>query len=150
MSDSRFCIAVHILAGLTIVKILNREAGITSDRIAWSVNLSPERVDAMLRQLHQAGLVDYQDEARLKGDPRRITLLDIYQAVENGQVAFPQHTPNPDCPVGSNLFMVLKPALNAAQLALHRELHNVTIEQVARGILVLTGHRTPAPQPQYA
>ena len=142
MSNSRFAVAVHILAGLTIVKILNKEDSVPSERIAWSVGTNPVVVRRILGQLRKAGLVASSSGAtggsKIQGDPREITLLDIYRAVENGQASlFPRHTPNPSCPVGANVFAAVEPAFNRARLALQQALAKVTIEEIAREIMEL-------------
>lgn len=126
--SSRFSTAVHILALLAL------EAGrpVTSDYVASSVNTNPVVIRRLLRKLAEAGLVSSTPGSaggsRLARDPRKITLLDAYSAVESGQL-FGEHSqrPNPNCPVGRHIVDILAPRIEAAESAAAAALRKTTI-----------------------
>lgn len=126
--SSRFSTAVHILTLLAMQK----EEPVTSDYVASSVNTNPVVIRRLLRKLAEAGLVSScpgsAGGSRLARDPRRITLLDAYAAVESGEL-FGEHSqePNPKCPVGRNIVEVLEPRIHAAESAAAASLKKTTI-----------------------
>lgn len=134
-SSSRFAVGVHILALLEI------EGGrpLTSDYIASSVNTNPGFVRRVLSMLGRAGLVRSRLGAgggAFLGKPAaRIRLLDVYRAVESGDVFVLHHsTPNPRCPVGKNIQPALKKVLGPAERALEGRLADVTLAEVADSV----------------
>ncbi len=142
-TSSRFVVAVHILTALNIVQKIKKEGPITSDKLADSVNTNPVVIRRILGQLRKAGLVISQPGAvggsMLAKSPEEITLLDVYRAVEDGQL-FHLHyrTPNQQCPIGGNIQDALKGVFNKAELAMKNELAKVTIAQIAKNITVLS------------
>ena len=139
-SSSRFAVAVHILTLLEI------EGGrpLTSDYIAWSVNTNPGFVRRVLAMLGRAGLVRSQlgagGGAFLAKPASRIGLLDVYRAVESGDVFVLHHsTPNPRCPVGKNIQPALRKVLSPAERALEGQLANVTLAEMADSVRALAG-----------
>ena len=124
--------AVHVL---TLLAANPRGELLTSDRLAGSVNTNPVVIRRILGQLKQAGLVEVRAAAGgtyLRGDPARITLLDVYRAVEVAeQRLFSVHEhPNPQCLVGRNIAAALEETLASAQYALEAELAATTLTQI--------------------
>ena len=104
--SSRFTIAVHVLV---CIETFKKEQKVTSDFLASSVKVNPVVIRRLLLQLKKAGLVKV---ARGTGGTDiekpldKITLLDIYQAVEcveDGRLFHFHENPNPLCPVGKNI-----------------------------------------------
>ena len=101
--SSRFSTAVHILALLA----LESDRPLTSEYVASSVNTNPVVIRRLLRKLADAGLVastpGSTGGSRLARDSRRITLQDVFSAVESGEL-FGEHSqqPNAKCPVGKH------------------------------------------------
>jgi len=130
--SSRFTVAVHILALLSI----ENEAHCTSEWIAGSVNTNPVVVRRVIGQLKKAGLVQVRlgtGGAFLTKDIKEITLLDIYQAVdvvEEGELFQMHEHPNPQCPVGANIQVVLEVILRRAQAAMEHVLKEVRLYDV--------------------
>ena len=65
--------------------------------------------------------------------PERITLLDIYKAVDcvgDGELFHFHENPNPLCPVGRNIHAVLDDRLIKVQQAMEKELASVTLKDV--------------------
>jgi Rrf2 family protein len=96
--STRFPAAVHIL---TLLALKQGEC-CSSEWIAKSVGTNAVVVRRIVGLLQQAGLVTSragsQGGAMLNGDPAKITLRDIYDAVEE-QSVFCMHQPHPKCPV---------------------------------------------------
>jgi Rrf2 family protein len=138
-SNSRFAVAVHILALLA-----NAESGtpVTSDYIAASVNTSPVVIRRLLATLGDAGLVytreGSQGGSELAVPAHDITLLQVYQAVDSGELfALHRNTPNPNCVVGRGIKAVLQDVTERAQTAMERELATTTIAQILKQVLNL-------------
>jgi Rrf2 family protein len=132
--NSRFAVAVHILT------LLEQSGGepVTSEYIAGSVNTNPSFVRRMLSVLARAGITTSQMGtgggallARPAGD---ITLLDVYRAVDEGEVFGLHEQPNPACPVGRNIQAELQARFDAATRALEAQLARTTIAELGRGI----------------
>ncbi|MGP4106376.1 Rrf2 family transcriptional regulator [Virgibacillus sp. L01] len=131
MKNSRFAIAIHILA---LTSVQPREQ-LTSEYIASSVNTNPVVIRRISSMLKKAGMLTSQ--AGIPGvgitkDPTEISLLDIYKAVQGkDEGTFAMHeNPNPKCPVGSNIQFTLEKKFNAAQQAMENELANETLMAV--------------------
>lgn len=128
MSSARFTTAVHIL---TLLASYGDEPA-TSESIAGSVNTNPVVIRRILRSLADAGLVrstpGTAGGSRLARDARRITLRDVYEAVESGShFGEPSQHPNPKCPVGRRIRGMLTPRLEAAETAMAASLRKTTI-----------------------
>ena len=82
-NNIQFSIAVHILAGLACGC---DQEGVTSARLAASVNTSASFVRRTLAKLSKAGLVETATGKAgacwLAKDAKNISLLDIYKAVD--------------------------------------------------------------------
>ncbi|MCZ8521163.1 MULTISPECIES: Rrf2 family transcriptional regulator [Paenibacillus] len=130
--SSRFAVAVHILSLLEV----NRGERITSDYIAGSVNTNPVVIRRLMSMLSRAGLVVTSagvPGAVLSREADRITLLDIYRAVQAGEAEglFSLHEkPNPQCTVGRGIQSTLEIAFSRAQTAMEEELGSVTLAAI--------------------
>jgi Rrf2 family protein len=129
--NSRFVVAVHVLT------LLAQSGGepVTSDDIAGSVNTNPAVIRRLLSLLARSGLVCSRlgagGGARLGRPVAAITLLDVHRAVEPGPL-FTMHParPNPRCPVGRRIQVVIERSTRAAQQALEAELARRTVADV--------------------
>jgi Rrf2 family protein len=133
--STRFSVGVHILA----LVYFCRDGGITSERMAGSVNTNPVVVRRIMGQLKRAGLIYTTPGvagAILARPPEAITLLDVYHAVDAvHNTLFDVHeNTNPACPVGANIQAALESALTDAQAAMENTLRRVTIADVIAGI----------------
>lgn len=132
--SSRFSIAVHIL---TLVAMSDKIC--TSEFIASSVNTNPVLIRRITGYLKNAGLVKVQagtGGTYLEKEVSKITLLDIYKAVEiiNENQLFNIHQGNIKCEVGANIESTLGQILDKAQTAMENELQKVTVEDIVNGI----------------
>lgn len=130
-TSSRFAVAVHVL---TLMAWADDEP-LKSEQVAESVNTNAVVIRRMLCELSEAKLVVSQSGAmggsKLAREPERITLLDIYQAVESrGVFSLHRHPPSRNCPVGVNIGTVLNQVLDEVDTAVERVLANITIKDV--------------------
>lgn len=129
--SSRLPIAVHIL--LAIVAFEGQEKT-TSTFLAGSVNVNPVMIRNTLGQLKAAGLVTVkagEGGSYLAKEPKDITLMDIFDAVEREEELFHFHeNPNPECPIGRNVHAVLDNRLFAIQQAMRDQMRAVTLQDL--------------------
>lgn len=133
--SSRFTVAVHIFM---CIKTFENAYKITSDFLADSIGVNPVIVRKLLSQLKGAGLVTV---ARGSGGAaaakplEEITFLDLYQAVEcveEGNLFHFHENPNPNCPVGRNIHLLLDDKLRQAQEAMEAQLKATTLAAAAK------------------
>jgi Rrf2 family protein len=134
-ANSRFAIAVHIL---TLMARAGQEP-LKSDVVACSVNTNPVVIRRILCALSKAGLVVSQTGAsggsRLALNPGQITLLEVYRAVDAGDIfAMHPQPPNAKCPIGMNIEGALDKILGEVEQGVERVLEKITIEKVLRSI----------------
>ena len=134
-TSSRFVVAVHLLT------LLETEGGrpATSEYIASSVNTNPGVIRRLMSLLARAGLTTSQlgagGGALLAKPAAQIRLVDVYRAVEWGDVFALHHSPpNPHCPVGRNIQAALATVLRRAEHALEGELAEVTLADVVQSV----------------
>lgn len=129
--STRFSMAVHALSLIAVCPV-----DCTGDLIAGSVNTNPVVIRKIIGMLKKAGLVDVRPGvggASLRKDPDRITLLDIYRAVdvtEENRLFRIHDKPNIACPVGRNIEQVLQAELQDAQSAMESRLAQTTLAQL--------------------
>jgi Rrf2 family protein len=135
-TSSRFAFAVHVLALLS----LQEGVPLSSDMIAGSVNTNPALIRRLLSMLAAAGLTTSQlgagGGALLAREPARITLLDVYRAVDDAQLfALHREAPNPACLVGRHIQRVLTGDIDDAQRAMEASLATRTLADVTADVL---------------
>lgn len=129
--NTRLAVATHILT------FIQTQAGVpaSSELIASSVNTNPTLIRRLLSQLAKAELTTSQmgsgGGALLARPADKITLLDVYNAIDEGEVFGLHDQPNPLCPVGRNINQVLKVRIAAAEQALRNQLGQTTIADMA-------------------
>lgn len=134
--SSRFSVGIHILALIE----LNKDGINSSEFLAGSVNTNPTLIRKIIGMLKKAGLVEVHPGiagAKLAKDPSDITMLEVYKAVNVVQEKelFSIHdNPNTACLVGRNIQDTINPLFTAAQLALEKNLEDVTLKDVIKDI----------------
>lgn len=131
---SKFTIGVHVLTAIDYFKDMDR---VNSEFLAGSIGVNPVIVRTVISQLREAGIVQTQrgsSGADLAKPLQEITLYDVYKAVgsvdsEEGLFHFHEQ-PNPECPVGRNIHIVLDQHLADAQRALEEKLMSVTLADI--------------------
>jgi Rrf2 family protein len=106
-ANSRLTVATHILTWMTLVARKEPDP-VSSDRIAASVNTNPVVIRRLLGYLARAGLVESYRGVnagwRLARRPDEITLLDVFDALEEGaHFALHASRPSQRCPVGRGI-----------------------------------------------
>jgi Rrf2 family protein len=130
---TRFSVAVHALA---LIDYLDGKR-LTSENIADSVGTNASFVRRLLSMLAHAGLVESSPGiagARLARPAGKITLLDIYRAVdmeEEHRLAIHQD-PNPRCTVGRYIESALDTVIAPAEHAFEAQLERRTLADVTR------------------
>ena len=118
--SSRMTIAAHIL--LAIAEFADKEK--TTSTFLRNT----------LGKLKAAGIVHVragEGGATLANDPQKITLLDIFEAVEKEEDLFHFHEhPNPQCPVGKNMHAILDQRLISIQNAMRKEMRAITLQDL--------------------
>ncbi|MGE7622275.1 Rrf2 family transcriptional regulator [Viridibacillus sp. NPDC096237] len=131
MVNSRVSVAIHILS---LIARTNDSNLLTSDWIAGSVNTNPvviRRISSQLKKANlivsNAGVAGYQ----LVKEPKDITLLDIYRAVQAPEELFAIHdNPNPECAVGQKIQSTLDNVFQSVQRAMEDKLTEETLQDV--------------------
>lgn len=137
-TSSRFIVAVHLLAVLAV------RGKVKSNDMAWSVNTNPVVIRRILGALREAGLVHSQTGpnggSTLARPADQITLANVYDAVEGGQLFHPLYSdPAAACPIGSNIEDCMATVFEETQAAVRDTLSTKTIAQIADDILTRTG-----------
>ncbi len=133
--NSQFSIAVHILAS---IGRMHRQVG--SAEIAASVNANPSFVRRVLSKLAKANLirtsVGKSGSCCLTREPLRISLLDIYLAVE-GPKPFTIHSypVNRDCIVSRGIKGAMAQVLDDSEKAVRESLRHKTLAEVIGRLL---------------
>lgn len=128
MTNSRFAISLHILTLLSYMK----EKRLSSDYIAKSINVNPVVVRREISNLLKNGLVESTSGrnggSALAKSPEKIQLSDIYKAVHPTPVlGTMRETPNPKCPVGSQINTHLDLLFDETEQAILKKLKNRTL-----------------------
>ncbi|AZK45680.1 Rrf2 family transcriptional regulator [Paenibacillus lentus] len=131
--STRFSIAVHTLS---LIAVSTNDC--TGDFIAGSVNTNPVIIRRIIGMLKKAGLVEVRPGvggASLLKSPDRITLLDVYRAVnaaEKDQLFRIHDDPNIQCSVGRNIEQVLQTELRDAQSVMEQRLAQTTLNDLIK------------------
>ena len=134
--NSQFAVAVHILT------LLEKAGGspVSSERMAGSINTNASLVRRLLGVLAAAGLTTSQmgtgGGAFLARPAATITLFDVYQAVQTGELfGQPNEAANPVCPVGRHVQAALVTHLARGEQALAHELAQTSIADILHAVV---------------
>ncbi|MBK3494581.1 Rrf2 family transcriptional regulator [Viridibacillus sp. YIM B01967] len=131
MVNSRVSVAIHILS---LIATTNDANQLTSDWIAGSVNTNPVVIRRISSQLKKANLIASNPGVagyQLVKEPKDITLLDIYRAVQAPEELFAIHdNPNPECAVGQRIQSTLNNVYHSVQRAMEDKLTEETLQDV--------------------
>lgn len=134
-SNSRFAVAIHVLALARVALEEENGVAITSERMAESVKAHPVHVRRVLGGLREAGLVTSQPGPgggwRLTRPPETISLCDIYRAVEHEPLfALPKPSQEGECTVGQCLPAILTTCFQDAEAAIEERLGRLTLADI--------------------
>lgn len=132
--------AVHILLMITL---LSGKKKVTSGFLAASVGCNPVEVRKLLGGLKRAGIVSVArgtGGAALKKDPRDISLLDIYSAVDAASldelIGVHPH-PADQCPFGRNIYRLLAEPYAEIGDAVREKMASVRLSLLLERLLAL-------------
>jgi Rrf2 family protein len=134
-ANTRMATAVQILC----VIAYKGPGGTNSEIVSKSLRTNPVVVRRLLKCMEQQGLVEMRPGkdggVRLRREPDRITLDQIYKAVEAEPGVFALRPGgNPKCPVGSRMKNLLSPIFGAADIAVETTLTQTTLGSLVRSI----------------
>lgn len=125
--------AVHILLMLALPAANNK---MTSEYIAKSLGNNPVEVRRLMGGLKAAGIIEVargSGGATLKKDPKDITLLSIYEAVDptslDGLIGIHAH-PSDKCPFGRNITALLLETYAGIGDAVKEKMRAVSLESL--------------------
>jgi Rrf2 family protein len=135
MINSRFTVAVHLLALMSAGPERCSGRAITSEMAAESVNTNPVVVRRILGALRKAGLVSSHPGPTggwlLVLEPEEITLCDVFRAVQDESLFSMHHRPpSSACMIGRNIQDTLEGYFGEAQRAMQEKLGERTIADV--------------------
>lgn len=130
--NTQFSIAIHLMVGLGYQSC---DKGKTSGQLAASVNTSPSFVRRIVSKLSKAGLVHAttgkSGSCALGKRAEKITLLEIYQAVEAPEIfAIHEYPVQKNCPVSCHIYEAVERVLDKTQKAFEMSLAKMTLMQV--------------------
>ena len=134
MVNQQFNFAVHILT------VLAFSGGIVDSRtVAASVNTNPVVVRRLLLALRRAGLIETctgkNGGAKLLKNPARISLLDIYNAVQPSPViSVNERKVFRKCPVSCSMRQLMTRVAGGAEQSMRAHLRGMTLQQLVRRI----------------
>lgn len=132
--------AVHILLMLAL---LPSERKITSGLLASSVGSNPVEIRKLLGSLKKAGIIDVArgpGGATLRREPKDISLLDIYTAVDSAslnELIGVHARPAPQCLFGKNIARLLAGPYAEIGEAVRAKMADVTLERLLARLLEL-------------
>jgi Rrf2 family protein len=129
--STRFSAAIHILTLLAIKK----GQCCSSEWVAQSLGTNAVVVRRIVGLLQKAGFVTSQTGsqggAMLAVEPEKLTLRDIYDAVEDESV-FCMHDPHPNCPVACSVKEQVNELLNGAEDKMKAELARTKLSSITK------------------
>ena len=131
-ANSRFAVAVHALAILAWHEDLRHN----SREIADSVATNPVVIRRLLAQLMRAGIVESSHGAkggfRLARPAAKVSLYDVYRAVEEGGFFALPDKKNDKCPVACRMKEILDGVFSRVESKVVPELRRSTLADVVR------------------
>ncbi|WP_125715017.1 Rrf2 family transcriptional regulator [Companilactobacillus kedongensis] len=107
---------------------------LTSARLAESIKTNPSFVRQIMSKLKQAGIIESvtgHPQPKLAIDPKSISLLDIYRAVEGDAPLLQLDTNiNPECGPGVNIQLSLKDYYNVIQQNIEKQMAAIDLQSI--------------------
>lgn len=133
---SEFIVAVH-----AVVFLNHKAKSMTSEEIAENVCTNPARVRKVMAKLKKAGLIETKEGAVHGGyafplDPGKVTLLDIFSAVDDRVVSPTWKSGNPDleCLIASGMADIMEDIFLRMDGASKQVLRSITVEKIDQHI----------------
>lgn len=132
--NTRFADAIHTLSLIYV----HSDQNINSTQIAGSVNTNPVVIRRLIADLKKANLVaTSQGKAKIElvKTPNKITLLEIYEAVDNGHLLNVDTNTNLNCIIGGNIQSVLSDYYKELESNVKQQLAKKTLADMIDKIL---------------
>ena len=131
MVNQQFTFAVHIMTALAF----SPGEVMGSQTLAASVNTNPVVVRRLLLALRRAGLIETfagkHGGARLRREPNRISLVDIYDAVESRPVIpVNERKVSRYCRVSCNMKSIMSSVAESTEQAVRKHLRGITLAEL--------------------
>jgi len=125
--DHRLSSVLHLL-----LHLMEASEPIPSDRLATALNTNPAVVRRTMAGLREAGIVTSEKGHgggwRLRADPEKITLLDVYQALGSPRLfAVGNRCEAPACLIEQAVNVALNDALREAEALITGQLNTLTL-----------------------
>ncbi len=135
MVNQQFTFAVHIMTALAF----SPDEVMDSQRLGASVNTNPVVVRRLLLALRRAKLIEtYAGKhggARLRRKPERISLAEIYDAVESRPVIpVNERKALQHCHVSCNMKSIMGCVAASTERAVRKHLRGITLAQLVRRV----------------
>lgn len=136
-ANSKFSVAVHALSVLSYYG--SADQPLTSEIVASSVNTNPVVIRRLLSSLKEAGLIESQSGnqggLKLAKSPDKITLADIYRALEPERfMSIHSNKENKKCDVSRNIKPILDVVIDETENALSGSLQRTTLADLVKKI----------------
>lgn len=133
--------AVHVLSYVVIYA----DGDLSSKAIANSIESNPSVVRRIMAKLTKSGLLETSPglvAPKLGRPANNISLLDIYQAIEDDQrLLHVDEKTNPACVVGGNIQDTLNSVYDRIQKEAEDSMAQVSLQSIIDDILVREEHR---------
>lgn len=134
--NEQFSVAIHILVYLDKTK----QEYVSSSEIAKSINTNPVVVRRILGKLKTVGIVEVRRGSvgsRMIKNPNDITLLQIYQTVEqNGLFKLHENT-SVDCQIGRQINDVITNVLDQSVQAMYQKMATQKLSLITNKIRII-------------
>lgn len=128
--SSKLSDSVHVLVLIQLDPFHN----LTSARLAESIKTNPSFIRQIMSKLKQAGIIESvagHPQPRLTAEPKNISLLDVYHAVEGNEPVLHLDTDiNPECGPGINIQLSLKDYYQDIQKNIEQQMEKITLQDV--------------------
>lgn len=129
--NTRFAVAVHVLAYLAGMAATGRTTPVGSEELAASTAVNPVHVRKVLGPLRAAGLLHSRAGAHggweLAADPAALTLARVWRLLQGDDHVLGLHGPAPACEVGQAVQAALVDLDAEVAAAIERRLAAVTV-----------------------
>jgi len=130
MFSTKLSVSIHILSVIACME----GKSLTSEFIAGSIGTNPVLVRRLMGRLKKADLLVTKTKVGVIGigrDLDKITLLDIFLAVEDDCEVFGIHTSaNPACPIGAEIETVLTFFYQDLEASFYKKLSETTLSDI--------------------
>lgn len=134
--NEQFSVAIHILVYLDKTK----QEYVSSSEIAKSINTNPVVVRRILGKLKTVGIIEVRRGSvgsRMIKNPNDITLLQIYQTVEQNSLFKLHENTSIDCQIGRQINDVITNVLDQSVQAMYQKMATQKLSLITNKIRII-------------